>query len=100
MPQYDISTAIARIAFPAGRRTFGRRGPCGSPPLLMGGCGQRPSQAAQPAIVFPQGPHSPDRASVRGLGIAAAPGWDTRVRPSNLTARDSLQGAFTMGVSD
>ena len=23
-----------------------------------------------------------------GSGIAAAPGWDTRVRPSNLTARD------------
>jgi hypothetical protein len=33
-----------------------------------------------------------------GSGIAAAPGWDTRVRRSNLTARDPLERPFAEGV--
>ena len=44
--------------------------------------------------------HILDRASVRGLAQVLAPGWDTRVRPSNLTARAPLRIAFTAGVSD
>ena len=44
--------------------------------------------------------HIPGSRFCSGSGIAAAPGWDTRVRPSNLTARDPLEGAFTGGVSD
>ena len=41
-------------------------------------------------------PHAGSR-FCSGSGITAAPGWDTRVRRSNLTARNSLREAFRTG---
>jgi hypothetical protein len=51
----------------------------------------------------PRGGRIPGSRFCTGSGIDAAPGWDTRVRPSNLTARDLLrehsQGSCRTGRS-
>src|SRR4051812_31532769 len=39
----------------------------------------------------------PESCFCTGSGIATAPGWDTSVRPSNLTARGPLRRAFAGG---